>query len=244
MTTLSSGTLSATTAQLQRQVLETLTGARRYNEWLADLVLPHLGDHPIEVGAGIGTYSRLWLERGVPRLVVSDVEETAVRELQHRFADDARVTITRLDVTTAPGASYSSLVALNVLEHLADDDAGLRGAARLVRPGGTVCILVPAFELAMSRFDRAIGHHRRYTVASLEAAFERAGLRPLDVRYLNAPGLLAWIVGMRLFRLTPHESRAVRLWDSLVVPPTRALEQHVRLPFGQSVLGLANRPVD
>ena len=128
--------MSASTTQLQRQVLETLTGARRYNDWLAELVLPHLGDDPLEVGAGIGTYSRIWLDHGVPRLTVSDVDGAAVAELERRFAPDARVTVSKLDLTAAPEASYSGLVALNVLEHLADDVAGLRGAARLVRTGG------------------------------------------------------------------------------------------------------------
>jgi hypothetical protein len=37
----------------------------------------------------------------------------------------------------------------------------MRAAHHLVRPGGTVVIFVPAFQFAMSRFDRSVGHVRR-----------------------------------------------------------------------------------
>ena len=41
-------------SQLQTDVLEGLSDARRYRRWLADIALPYLGDHPIEIGSGNG----------------------------------------------------------------------------------------------------------------------------------------------------------------------------------------------
>ena len=96
-------------------------------------------------------------------------------------------------------------------------------------------VFVPAFEFAMSRFDRAIGHYRRYTRGDLGRRFSAAGLTVVETRYVNAPGLIAWFVGMRLLRLTPREGLALRLWDHALVPITRALECRVAPPFGQSV---------
>lgn len=228
-----------TDTALQHQVLETLTDARNYNAWLADLAWPHLGDDPIEIGAGIGTFTRLWLAKGVPRLTVSDVEPGALAALRAAFADDPRVDVEEIDLTDPRGGHHSALVALNVLEHVPDDVAALGAGSRLVRPGGRVVILVPAFAFAMSRFDRTIGHHRRYTTASLRSAFERAGLVPLDVRYVNAPGLPAWLVAMRLLGGEPHNGPALRIWDRLVVPVARGVERRLAPPFGQSVLGVA-----
>ena len=134
-------------------------------------------------------------------------------------------------------------MALNVLEHIADDVAGLRGASRLVRPGGAVVLVVPAFSVAMSRFDREIGHYRRYTERTLRRALEDAGLAVAELRYLNAPGLLAWIAGMRLLRMAPREGVVLRAWDRVVVPPTRALERRWRPPFGQSLLAVGRTAV-
>jgi SAM-dependent methyltransferase len=223
---------------LQRRVLEDLEGARNYNAWVASLALPYLGEDPIEIGSGIGTFSRLWLESGIPRLTVSDLEPEMVEQLRKAFAGNERVTVTSLDLLDAPSAEYSAVVALNVLEHIRDDVAALRAAARLVRPGGAVVVFVPAFPFAMSRFDRSIGHHRRYTIDTMRRSFVGADLALEDVRYVNAPGLLAWVVGMRLLRMTPREGVALRTWDRLVVPLTRTLERRWSPPAGQSVLAV------
>lgn len=223
---------------LQHSVLEALEGARNYNEWVASLVLPHLGDDPLEIGSGTGTYAELWLGMGLGRLTVSDLDANLVERLRERFAGDSRVQVVELDLLTAPPAEHSAVVALNVLEHVDDDVAGLQAAAELVRPGGAVAVFVPAFPFAMSRFDRAIGHHRRYTLASAREAFTKAGLTLEELRYVNAPGLIAWTIGMRLLRMSPREGLVLRAWDRAVVPPARALERRLRVPFGQSMLAV------
>ncbi len=223
---------------LQHSVLEALEGAKNYNAWIASLVAPYLGDDPLEIGSGTGTYAQLWLDSGTARLTVSETEPELVERLRERFADDARVSVRSLDLLDAPPAQHSAVVALNVLEHIADDVAGLRAAAHLVRPGGAVVVFVPAFPFAMSRFDRAIGHYRRYTVESARKAFAAAGIAVEDVRYVNAPGLVAWTIGMRLLRMTPREGVVLRSWDRAVVPVARRLEERWHPPFGQSVLAV------
>ena len=64
-------------------------------------------------------------------------------------------------------------------------------------------MFVPAFEFAMSRFDREVGHVRRYTVTSMRSALTEAGLEIVEARYVNLPGLPAWFVGMRLLGCHP-----------------------------------------
>jgi SAM-dependent methyltransferase len=224
---------------LQHRVLEGLEGARNYNAWVASLVRPYLGDDPIEIGSGTGTYAELWLADGLGRLTVSDTDPAMVERLRSRFAEDARVAVQELDLLDAPEARHSAIVALNVLEHIEDDVLAVTAAQRLVRPGGAVVVFVPAFPFAMSRFDRAIGHYRRYTAGHLRSVFVEAGLEVEDVTYVNAPGLLAWTVGMRLLRMTPREGVVLRCWDRAVIPATRRLEARRRPPFGQSVLGVA-----
>ena len=226
------------TQDLQLRVLEALQGAENYNRWLAELTRAHLGENPVEIGSGLGGNAALWLELGVPRVTVSELEPATLERLKRRFAGDQRVTVARIDLASPTPASHSSCVALNVLEHIEDDVAALRGAARLVRPGGAVVMFVPAFEFATGRFDRAIGHFRRYTRASLVAAYENAGLEVASSRYVNAPGLLAWFVSVRLLGQTPREGTLLRLWDRGVIPLVRRGERRLSPPFGQSVLAV------
>ena len=225
--------------ELQHSVLEALESAVNYNRWVASLIAPYLGDDPVEIGSGTGTYAELWLDGGLEKLTVTDVDPVLLRRLRERFADDPRVDVLEVDLLAAPERSHSAVLALNVLEHIEDDVAALESAARLVRPGGAIVMFVPAFEFAMSRFDRSIGHFRRYTTRTLGSAMENASLQVEDVRYVNAPGLLAWTVGMRLLRMEPREGVVLRAWDRAVIPAARMVESRWRPPFGQSVLGVA-----
>jgi len=226
----------------QLRVLEALQRAENYNRWVAELTRPHLGDEPVEIGSGLGGNAALWLEAGVPRVTASDVDPVSLGRLEQRFASDERVTVARIDLASATPASHSSCVAVNVLEHIEYDVGALRGAARLVRPGGSVVMFVPAFDFAAGRFDRAIGHCRRYTRASIAHVYEQAGLEVGSTRYVNAPGLLAWFLSVRLLGQTPREGALLRVWDRMVIPLVRRSESRFAPPFGQSVLAVGHTP--
>jgi 2-polyprenyl-3-methyl-5-hydroxy-6-metoxy-1,4-benzoquinol methylase len=222
----------------QHRVLESLASAQNYIAWLASLARPYLGDDPIEIGAGAGDYAEAWLDSGLGRITLTEADPHLLGELRSRFASDDRVAVRELDVTASPQAEHSAVVAFNVLEHIEDDVGALRSARNLVRPGGPIVMLVPAFEFATSRFDHDIGHHRRYTKETLGTAYRRAGLEVDRLAYVNAPGLLAWVVAMKWFRRAPGDGVLLRAWDTLVVPVTRRVEAVKAPPFGQSLLAV------
>ncbi len=226
----------------QTQSLESVASAHRYHAWLTDLARPYLGDHPVELGSGLGDYALTWLDQGLPKITVTDRDPSRLERLRTRFDGDGRVNVLDLDVFAQPSGSYSCYVAFNVLEHIEDDVAALRAAHGLVRPGGAVVMLVPAFEFASGRFDRLVGHVRRYTRAGLAETYRAAGLEVERIHYLNAPGLLAWFVGMRLLSMSPGDGPLLRVWDSVVIPVTRLIESKVRAPFGQSVFAVGRVP--
>ena len=227
-------------ATFQNEVLEELAGAVNYRGWLVSLVEQQLGEDPLEVGSGTGEYAASLSAQG-QRVTVSEAYGPSLRRLQERFAGDQRVTVRELVVPADVEGGYSSVFAFNVLEHIPDDAAALASMGRLVRPGGCIMIFVPAFTLLMSRFDRQVGHQRRYRAAELRRLAEGAGLSVERVHHVNAPGFLAWFVGMRLLRGRPKDGPALRVWDRLVVPPTRRLESWHRPPFGQSLFLVARR---
>jgi SAM-dependent methyltransferase len=227
---------------LQSQTLESVADAENYHDWLTSLALPYLGDNPIELGSGLGDYTERWLRSGVPRVTATEVDPARLAGLKERFRDDKRATVIGFDVLNPPPGDYSSFVAFNVLEHIEDHVGALRAAHTLLRPGGAVIMFVPAFEFAMSKFDRQVGHVRRYTVNSLTTAMRDADLEVEKVHYVNIPGIFAWFVGMRLLRMTPGDGRMLQVWDGKVIPRTRAFESKHKAPFGQSVFAVARVP--
>lgn len=222
---------------LQDKTLEDLASAVNYRRWLVSLALPYLGEHAIEIGSGQGDYVQEWADAGI-RMTASEAEPGRLELLRARFAANDLVDVVEYTAPSDVEGSYSAAVAYNVLEHIHDDVAALNSFAKLVRPGGTVVLIVPAFGFAMGRFDRAVGHQRRYSVDSLRAALEAAGLRVERIHYVHSLGLLAWFVGIRLLRMTPGEGPILTVWDRGVIPLLRRLERRRQPPFGQSVFAV------
>ena len=227
-------------AAIQNEVLEELAEAVNYRRWLVSLIEEQLGEDPLEVGSGTGEYAASLSALG-QSVTVSEAYGPRLHQLQRRFAGDERVTVRGLVIPANIEGEYSSVFAFNVLEHIPNDAAAVASMGRLVRPGGRVMVFVPAFRLLMSRFDRQVGHQRRYRAAELRRLVEGAGLAVECLHHVNAPGFLAWLVGMRLLKGRPKDGPALRVWDRVVVPPTRRLESRHRPPFGQSLFVVGRR---
>jgi len=95
----------------------------------------------------------------------------------------------------ADGA-FDLAVALDVLEHVRDDDAALRELARVVAPGGRLLVTVPQYRWLWGEHDVLSHHHRRYTRSLLLGRAAAAGLRAERVTAFNAV-LLAPIAAAR-----------------------------------------------
>lgn len=218
-------------------MLEDLAEAENYRRWLAQLARPWLGDHPLEIGSGSGDYAEEWASGGI-RVTASEAEPGRVVALQRRFEGHGLVSVRELDIPINEDADHSAVVAYNVLEHIPDDIGALRGMGRLVRPGGLVVLIVPAFPIAMSRFDREIGHQRRYRRATLANVAKNAGLDVVTLHYVNAVGLLTWFVAVKVLRGRPKAGLALQAFDRLV-PLLERAEGRRSPPFGQSLFFVA-----
>ena len=229
--------------ELQSEVLESNAAAVNYHAWLCSMATPYLGDNPLEIGSGLGEYATTWLESGQSAITLSEADPSRLAHLRGKFGDDPRVQFATVDLDGREPGGYSAVVSFNVMEHIPDDVAAFTAAYHLLRPGGYFLTFAPAFPFAMSEFDRAIGHVRRYTKANIRAKYLGAGFDVVECRYVNAPGLLAWYLGMRLLRMTPGDGPVLRMWDRAVVPLARRCELRVTAPFGQSVLAVGRRPL-
>ncbi len=76
-----------------------------------------------------------------------------------------------------PDASFDLVSTLDVIEHVDQDEAILREAYRVARPGAKLLITVPAFRWLWSYNDVLNGHKHRYTPRELRERVERAGFR-------------------------------------------------------------------
>ncbi len=112
-------------------------------------------------------------------------------------------------------ARFDTVFCINVLEHIEDDRAALRTFHRVLVPGGHVLIWVPAVQAAYGPLDAELGHFRRYSKASLGAAFAAAGLDLVTLRYSNPIGLLGWMFNAHVLKTRAHSLTQVRVFDTV-----------------------------
>ncbi len=193
--------------------------------WLYDVIAPFLGRSLLEVGSGIGVVSRYLVDRGDP-LVLSDHHPAYLAHLRSRFGSRPHVTFQILDLDRPPykvDRAVDTVVCLNVLEHIADDEAALAGLARLLPRGGRLILQVPNYPLLFGSLDETYGHFRRYSRRGLARKVEAAGFRIVKMRNFNPLAIPGWILSAKLLRARRLDVRSARLFNALV-PVARKLD--------------------
>jgi hypothetical protein len=119
--------------------------------------------------------------------------------------------------------NVDTVVCLNVLEHIEDDAGVLRHLYQVLPQGCKLVFLVPYDPKLYSRFDREIGHFRRYSKAELEEKMRAAGLRVERQFYFNKAGVIAWWVSNTLFGQRCITSWQLKIYN-LLTPVFRVLD--------------------
>jgi SAM-dependent methyltransferase len=226
--------------------LHALAEAKNYYRWVIRQFAPFIGKRVIEVGAGIGTFAGSLLNHvAVSELVLVEPSDNLLPLLQRRFAEDPRVKIVPgyfqpIAIPAGP-AGIDSIVLVNVLEHMAEDQAFLEDAHAALIPGGTLLLLVPALPWIFGRLDQAFGHYRRYTKTALANKLHVAGFDIIRLAYVNLLGIAGWFLTGRVLGRTTLKSGYVRWYDRWVIPWLSRLEGRWEPPCGQSLIVIARK---
>ncbi|MYA32773.1 MAG: class I SAM-dependent methyltransferase [Gemmatimonadales bacterium] len=233
------------THDYQGRDLEAMSSAVRYHRDILRMFSPYLGDRILEVGAGSGNISRLILERQPSHLYALEPSDSMYALLRERVRGSLNATVHHSllsDFLKAENtAGMDSVVSINVLEHVQDDVAELARMRAALRPGGYLCLWVPALPALTSRFDRSLGHFRRYRRRDVLQKLERTGFVPVRLAYRDIVGMLAWFVVCRVLRqeLSPGK---VSMYDRFVMPVTGACGRRLNPPLGKNLMAIARRP--
>jgi SAM-dependent methyltransferase len=224
--------------------LPTFALARNWKRYVAHILRPYIRGDVLEVGAGLGAAAQALFNSSVTRWVGVEPDLRLASSASNVVIDPTgrisqEVLVGTLD-DVPEGMCFDTIVYIDVLEHIEDDQAEMRLAATRLRAAGRVIVLAPAFPFVFSPFDRAVGHHRRYTVATL-AAVMPSELECLTLRYADSFGLVLNLINRLVLRQTVPSVRQVRFWDRLILPVSRVADLALRHVFGRSVIAVYAR---
>lgn len=212
--------------------------AVNYFDWQRRMVLPHLGQRVLEIGCGVGNFTKYLLDREL--VMGTDVEPACIEAHRTSYPQVRSLVQDVLDPAFLlwKDERPDSIVCLNVLEHVDGHLAALRQMHAVLPEGGRVVLIVPAFECLYGPIDALLGHYRRYTKSSLRRAAAITGFLTGHVRYMNSIGFLGWWFNARILKRTEQSESQIVLFDSRIVPALSKLEGIVAPPFGQSLFAV------
>ena len=235
-------TLGETSEYSGRRILESMHEAVNYTQavyYLALRARPENCRTVMEFGAGDGAFARKFAAHG-DRIDCVEID-AGLREILRTTSSSVYA-----DIREAQSARYDFLYSINVVEHIADLDDVLRHLYRAVRPGGSIFIFVPAFEMLWTSLDSEAGHVTRFTRPRLGAAFRKAGFEIERINYFDSLGFPA-ALGVRLMEaagLFRYNPASVKLYDRAIFPVSQFLDMFLRRVIGKNLVLVGRKPLD
>jgi SAM-dependent methyltransferase len=226
-------------------------GMRAVTRALAPRVFAREGGRALDAGCGTGR-NLVDLATGGP-VVGVDVSLRALGFAWRRGASP--LVCASVGALPFRAGAFAAVLSRDVLYMVPDDARAAREMARVLGPGGTLALSAPAFDALAGAHDVAVGGLRRYTAGGLEKLLKDAGLAVVRTTYANL--FLAgpiWILRKVTGAMARGRAREDARSDfgfspgpleeilfRLLSLEARLLDAGVNLPFGVSVLVLAEK---
>ena len=234
-----------------QETLEVISSARKFNDWMYRTIRPFCKGKILEIGSGIGNISVNFLNDGYS-ITLSDVRSHYYDFLKNKFSSCSNLeAVLMIDLvndefdTVYAGylEKYDSLVALNVIEHIENDRLAIHNCKKLIKPGGTIIILAPAYQHLYNRFDKELSHYRRYDKKLLQKLFNEENLKLIESKYFNFMGIPGWYISGKLQMNKSIPRSQMKFYDKLV-PVFKVIDKLVFNKIGLSVITIGKKDLN
>jgi len=223
--------------------LEAMSFAQNYHKWILEEIAPFVGKHLAEIGAGVGNFSDFLLGLNIESLNAYEPSANMYPYLEKKFTSNESVATHNCffeSVVDQFHNHFDSVIYINVLEHIENDVESLLEAQKTLKQDGHIIVFVPALPFLYSDLDKSVGHFRRYTESTLTDTANKAGLEIESIKYFDIAGIIPWYIAFVLLKHTATTGN-VSLYDKLVIPIMKKVEQMITPPVGKNLLMIARK---
>lgn len=206
------------------ETLDSISQANHFNEWMFKTISKHTSGEILEIGSGIGNISSFFVKEGYS-ITLSDLRSEYCKALEKQFNSSQNCKgVYQIDIIDKDFDSkydyligkFDTVFALNIIEHVEDDDYAIKNCLKLLNDKGQLVILVPAFNFLFNSFDIGLGHYRRYNKKKLKELFIQNKLKITDGHYFNFAGVLGWWFSGNVLKKKNIPSGQMKLYNSMV----------------------------
>lgn len=227
--------------------LNVLSHANKLNFWFYQTIKPFCIGKLLEIGSGIGNISEFFI-RNNREINLSDLRANHLEFITNRFPDFNQNNFFLLDLVDShfdeihkdKFNTFDTIFALNVVEHIFDDQQAVKNCYKLLKKGGQLIILVPAYQRLYNRFDKELEHYRRYNQISLNQLFTKAQFSIVHEQYFNAAGVLGWFISGSLLNNKSIPAKQMKFYNTLV-PIFKLVDKILLNKIGLSVITVGKK---
>src|SRR5258708_31934649 len=137
-----------------------LTKYKIIMSWMAEEAVLRV----LNAGCGSGEMNTLLAQHSSWHIDAIDIDPDAIRLSQQikEEQDFTNITLSEVSIEDHPGRDYDVIISNDVLEHIQNDRQAIQNLANMLKPGGILCVSVPALQWLFGYHDQMLGHYRRY----------------------------------------------------------------------------------
>jgi SAM-dependent methyltransferase len=200
-----------------------LVEPQRFNTW--PFVSSLIADAGRRLEVAPGLRPRLPIE-GTQFL---DISAPALAKLRAR---GAQVALGKVNSLPFADGAFDLVCALDIIEHVEDDDSALAELSRVARPGGVLLISTPLHPLLWNAFDDFVGHKRRYEPPSLLAKLAQHGLVVEHSAPFGMQPRSSRLLDLGMWWMTHQRERAMWWYNRVFMPLGLRFQKELRLRPG------------
>jgi SAM-dependent methyltransferase len=201
-----------------------LVQPQRFNTWPLVSALAQGAARRLEVAPGLR-----------PRLPLTgthfvDLSASALQRLQAGGAGSVAVGL--ISAIPFPDRSFDLVCALDIVEHVEDDDRALAELARVAMPGATLLLSVPLHPQSWTAFDDFVGHRRRYEPQLLLQKLQAHGLELQQSAVYGMQPQSSRLLDLGMWYLTHQRERAMWWYNKVMMPLSLRFQKKLALAPG------------
>lgn len=229
--------------EVGHSTLSNISSAGKFNQWMYETITQFCNGNILEVGGGIGNISQCFIS-DKKKLTVTELQDQYCEILSNNLIENSFIqNVICMNVVDPEFDKkhqslfykFDSVFALNVVEHIENDSLAIQNCKKLLKPGGQLIILVPAFNFLYNTFDDSLGHFKRYKKRGLIELFENNEFEVIHKQYFNFVGTLGWWVSGNLLRKKVVPEGQMKLYD-FFVPIIKMIDLFTNRFIGLSVI--------
>lgn len=220
--------------------LESMSQSLWYNQWTLSKFVPYIKGDILEVGCGLGNFTKTLIRYGSVWAI--DIDPYCISKTKDNSSCSTFIGFGDIEkgIYFFRKKMFTSIVCMNVLEHIKNDGKALQNMYSILAPNGYLVLLVPSHPQLFGSIDSSIGHFRRYVKKELITKVLLNGFSIIKTRRINFFGAIGWWLAGKIYKNSSVQKQKLQIFN-FFAPFLLPVESIIEPPIGTSILLVAQK---